>query len=586
MKFQPDNPELTAYALGELDASEAAAVAAAVENSAECRQAVEETRETAGLLTSALKTETCPALSATQRAAIETALASAPKVPAKSKAAPAQPSFLAAWLAWRPQLSTVVTWATACLVAVVGWSLWLEVFCKSDRDRSQQVTAYAIKLNPKPATPLPPPPPAANQLAMKTAVLPSVLSGAILSNGTLAVGSYVSAQTGSSNSFGMVAKLGAGTPHAVNWSTFHGGLDINNNGNTYVIGGGGGTRMTGNGIMNKLGGAYATINGSSWVDGNPAGAVQAGQHRGNGFSGSIVNFNGGTLQAARMTDNNGASVNDGYLTLGGTLNPPGEIVFLNGGTLVLSGNNSYSGGVVLGAGRISYRGPTVINSGTLVLTNAVLNGAITFATAPYQSQFGTESYTHIRDNPFLSAAEQPLSTFSIDVDTASYANVRRFLMQGSVPPRDAVRIEEMVNYFTYDYAKPKRGEPFSVNIEAAGCPWNAEHRLVRIGLKGREVSAAKRPPCNLVFLIDVSGSMADANKLSLIKPAMRMLVEQLTENERVAIVVYNETARVALPSTSGDRKQEIIDAIESLQAGGSTNGADGIRLAYDMATRN
>jgi Ca-activated chloride channel family protein len=199
---------------------------------------------------------------------------------------------------------------------------------------------------------------------------------------------------------------------------------------------------------------------------------------------------------------------------------------------------------------------------------------------------GTETYARIRDNPFLAVAEQPLSTFSIDVDTASYANVRRFLMQGSLPPRDAVRIEEMINYFTYDYAKLKGGEPFSVNIEAAGCPWNADHQLVRIGLKGREVSAAKRPPCNLVFLIDVSGSMADANKLSLIKPAMRLLVEQLTENERVGIVVYNDTARVVLQSTSGDRKQEIIDAIEGLQANGSTNGGDGIRQAYDMASRH
>ncbi|MBI5822151.1 MAG: VWA domain-containing protein [Verrucomicrobia bacterium] len=210
----------------------------------------------------------------------------------------------------------------------------------------------------------------------------------------------------------------------------------------------------------------------------------------------------------------------------------------------------------------------------------------TLFSRPVYVPFNTESYTHIRDNPFLAVAEHPLSTFSTDVDTASYANVRRFLTQGLLPPQDAVRIEEMINYFTYDYAKPKRGEPFSVNIETAGCPWNAEHRLVRIGLKGREVTAAKRPPCNLVFLIDVSGSMGDANKLSLVKPAMRMLVEQLTENERVAIVVYSERVRVVLPSTSGDRRQEIIDAIESLQAGGCTNGGDGIRQAYDMATRH
>ncbi|MCX6897394.1 MAG: von Willebrand factor type A domain-containing protein [Verrucomicrobia bacterium] len=551
MKFQPDNPELTAYALGELDGSEAASVAAAVENSADCRQAVEETRETAGMLKSALQTESCPVLSAAQRAVINTALSSAPKVPARTKAAPAQPSFLAAVLAWRPQLATVTLWATACLVAVTGWALWLEVFCKSGRDKSQQLTGYTIRLNPKPLAPGPPPPPpppsAASQLAMQAVVAPSAASNLILSNGVVGAWTYSGVLTASAPA--MLAKPGASTSHVVNWGTFNGGLDINNNGNTFVIGGGGGTRMTGNGIMNKLGGGYATINGSSWDATAPATTTMN--------DSSILSLGGG----------------NGTLTYK-----------LGANTLILSGNNTYSGGTILCAGRLSYSGPVCINGGTLVLTNGGYSGVI--GSWAYTPPPGTETYARIRDNPFLAVAEQPLSTFSIDVDTASYANVRRFLMQGSLPPRDAVRIEEMVNYFTYDYAKPKRSEPFSVNIEAAGCPWNAGHRLVRIGLKSREVSAAKRPPCNLVFLIDVSGSMADANKLSLIKPAMRMLVEQLTENERVAIVVYNRSARVVLHSTSGDRKQEIIDAIESLQANGSTNGGDGIRLAYDMATRH
>jgi Ca-activated chloride channel family protein len=581
MKFQPDDPKLTAYALGELDPSETAAAAAAVENSADCRQAVEATHETAGLLKSALQTETCPALLPAQRAVIETTLAGetvAAVCDRRHSARNQQPavtdrrysSGLAALLAWRPQLSTAVTWATACLIAVVGWATWLEVFCKTGRDKSQQLTGYAIKLNPKPVAPGPPPPPpppsAANQLAIQTLIPPLPPTQLTLTNGSGVVVAYGSTnvwQFGTYNVSGRAPAIAQANSTAtrgnagrvVNWSTFNGGFDVANYPNIFTYGGGGTMPKAENTprIGNRLTGYY--------IAGTPL--VQMGG--GNG----ILNFNGGTLQAAGTTDNNGATVNDGY------------------------------GGVVLGAGRLSSSGPVTINGGDGItfsggrlsvcgssmtnLGNVVFAGGLLQITA---SPPNTETYARIRDNPFLAVAEQPLSTFSIDVDTASYANVRRFLMQGSLPPRDAVRIEEMVNYFSYDYAKPKRGEPFSVNIEAAGCPWNAGHRLVRVGLKGREVAAAKRPPCNMVFLLDVSGSMADANKLSLIKPAMRLLVEQLAENERVGIVVYNQSARVVLQSTSGDRKQEIIDAIESLRANGSTNGGDGLRLAYDMATRH
>ncbi|MBI5394383.1 MAG: VWA domain-containing protein [Verrucomicrobia bacterium] len=208
------------------------------------------------------------------------------------------------------------------------------------------------------------------------------------------------------------------------------------------------------------------------------------------------------------------------------------------------------------------------------------------AASRYAGSFNTEAYAHIRDNPFLSVTENPLSTFSIDVDTASYANVRRFLLQGSVPPKDAVRIEELLNYFTYDYPQPKRGEPFSVNVEVAGCPWDSDHRLMRIGLKGREVPAAKRPPGNLVFLVDVSGSMQPANKLPLLKRALKMLVQQLGENERVAIVVYAGSSGLVLPSTCCDDKQRVLDALDRLESGGSTNGGEGIQRAYAIAQEN
>jgi Ca-activated chloride channel family protein len=199
--------------------------------------------------------------------------------------------------------------------------------------------------------------------------------------------------------------------------------------------------------------------------------------------------------------------------------------------------------------------------------------------------YNTEAYDHIRDNPFQDAVQNPLSTFSIDVDTASYANMRRFLNNGQLPPMDSVRIEELVNYFSYEYASPNDGKPFAAHFEISDAPWNPDHRLLRIGIKGRELRG-NRPPCNLVFLLDVSGSMADANKLSLVKESMRLLVDQLTEDDRVGIVIYATQARVLLPSTRCDQKTIIRTAIDSLAAGGATNGAGGIQLAYDLARRN
>ena len=198
---------------------------------------------------------------------------------------------------------------------------------------------------------------------------------------------------------------------------------------------------------------------------------------------------------------------------------------------------------------------------------------------------GTEQYDRIVENPFLPVAEQPQSTFSIDVDTASYANVRRFLTHGTWPPPNAVRIEEMVNYFKYDYPLPQGEAPFSVDMEVAQCPWNPGHRLLRVGLKGQEIDRKQRGLSNLVFLLDVSGSMASPDKLALVKQAMRLLVEQLDENDRVAIVTYAGTTGVYLESTNGEKREQIIASIEKLSAGGSTNGGAGIKLAYQQAVR-
>jgi Ca-activated chloride channel family protein len=200
--------------------------------------------------------------------------------------------------------------------------------------------------------------------------------------------------------------------------------------------------------------------------------------------------------------------------------------------------------------------------------------------------FNTETFDAIVENPFLSARQNPLSTFSIDVDTASYALVRRFLKQGLLPPSGAVRIEELVNYFPYHYAKPSGDIPFSVNVELADCPWSANHRLARIGLKGRDVHQKERPASNLVFLLDVSGSMSDENKLPLVKTSLKMLLERLGENDRVAIVVYAGESGLVLPSTRALNRSTIVAAIDSLVARGSTNAGEGIQLAYKVAAEN
>ena len=194
-----------------------------------------------------------------------------------------------------------------------------------------------------------------------------------------------------------------------------------------------------------------------------------------------------------------------------------------------------------------------------------------------------EQYGRFEEHRFLAVTDRPLSTFSIDVDTASYAVVRRFLTAGQLPPPDAVRIEEFVNYFRYSYPRPAGDEPFAVALEAADCPWHSGHRLVRIGIAGREIDRAKRPAGNLVFLIDVSGSMDEPDKLPLVKQALAMLVEELTENDRVSIVTYAGDAGLKLPPTSGDQKRKILDVIEGLSAGGSTHGSAGIALAYEQA---
>lgn len=203
--------------------------------------------------------------------------------------------------------------------------------------------------------------------------------------------------------------------------------------------------------------------------------------------------------------------------------------------------------------------------------------------APAAPDADTEAYAPVVENPFLAVNEHPLSTFSSDVDTASYSNARRFLGEGRLPPEDAVRIEEWLNYFAYDYAPPAGDAPVAIRTEVSDCPWSPSHRLVRIGIKARPIEQANTPPRNLVFLIDVSGSMMPANKLPLLKRGLSLLARTLRPEDHVAMVVYAGSSGLVLPSTSGEDQDKILDALDALEAGGSTNGGQGIELAYRVA---
>jgi Ca-activated chloride channel family protein len=228
------------------------------------------------------------------------------------------------------------------------------------------------------------------------------------------------------------------------------------------------------------------------------------------------------------------------------------------------------------------------------VVGGVLGGVVGEVEAPQHFPYGhahgqfpsTEEYSRIYENIFLPALQNPLSTFSIDVDTASYANVRRFINDDQFPYKDAVRIEEMLNYFSYDYPLPADKSPFSIYTEISACPWNPAHRLIHIGLQGKKLASRQLPPSNLVFLLDVSGSMTPPNKLPLLQQAFKLLTGELGESDRVSIVVYAGAAGLVLPSTPAGQKEKIREAIERLRAGGSTAGGAGIKLAYKVAEEN
>lgn len=245
---------------------------------------------------------------------------------------------------------------------------------------------------------------------------------------------------------------------------------------------------------------------------------------------------------------------------------------------------------------INVKGKKIVNV-TLEEDDLVLEGVVVTAMgikrakqalgyAVTSIQSNNESYSTIQENDFRDVSKNPLSTFSVDVDGASYSNIRRHINNGSLPPVDAVRIEEMINYFNYDYPEPKDNSPFSITTELSSCPWNENNLLLHIGLQGKKIAMDNLPPSNIVFLIDVSGSMSDYNKLPLLKSSLKLLLENLRPKDRVAIVVYAGSSGLVLPSTSCGEKKIITDALESLNGGGLTAGGEGLKLAYKVANEN
>ncbi len=261
-------------------------------------------------------------------------------------------------------------------------------------------------------------------------------------------------------------------------------------------------------------------------------------------------------------------------------------VVLNGGKkmdVALEADNAQLNEVVT-IGYPKQKRSSITGSSSPIMIRGASQGMTIRGIAPVED-YNTESYAAINENRFMGAKENPLSTFGIDVDAASYSNIRRFINGGKLPPVDAVRIEEMINYFEYSYPQPTGDDPFSVNTEISTAPWNSNHRLLKIGLQGQQTDTKDLPPSNLVFLIDVSGSMFSYNKLPLVKASLKMLVDQLRKTDRVAIVTYAGQAGQVLPSTPGDKKRTIKNAIDQLAAGGSTAGGEGIKAAYAIAEK-
>ncbi|MDO8544308.1 MAG: von Willebrand factor type A domain-containing protein [Opitutaceae bacterium] len=560
-QLTPDDPKLTAYALGELEPDEIAAVEAAVGSNPELRAVVDDIRVTAAEIESALQAEAADAL---PQAPAENPVPVFQSPPdeyehVNGRKRPSAPARLLRF----PQLYYVVGGLAAACFAImaalhqppppVERRVYREYDLRAGGGTAADASAVVVALpaaadqDPSAIRPapglleqvdaarkaIPPMPPPAGTLTLGPGPAITFNDSPVTATPPLRPGSMVFAPAGSGGSPASAAGLRLPTPTQVAQS-----------------------KRAAEEAKRRWGTDTAT-----------SGTVTLSEGTAKGLASTSVPVSAGGTMTFGSAGKGSSAVDARGLALGS------------------AGN---SGTDILGSSLMPRSSPTDLYPGPR-RRGAEFEPPI--SPLP-RSEHNTESYAFVRDNEFLGAAQNPLSTFSIDVDTASYANVRRFLQAGQLPPADAVRIEELINYFPYRYAPPPantsddNAAPFAAAMEVADAPWAPSHRLVRIGLKGREVAADARPAANLVFLLDVSGSMNQPSKLPLVKQSMRLLLGKLRTDDRVAIVTYAGNSGLALPSTPVSRSREIIDALESLHAGGSTNGAMGIQLAYDIAKAN
>ena len=583
--FQPDDPRLTAYALGELDPAERAQVEAMLTDSAEARTALEEIRETIGLLSRNLTFEPALTLTISQRQLVEQAVV----VPIPVVAA--SPGKNARWVVIVRTATTVA--AVAAVAVAVPW------VSRSWRDGSSNPSAHdelmvsstptpdlnslRVEVYPSSSTTSPAIIEESSSMSFSSPTDEVVAVTSVNSEGE-AVTSFAAEEVAGkpvlSDSFAaivliddvrqqspsdtslpaMEGKPVSGSAEQVNQAGD--ALESNRERLMFGAGVGGGSLLARNGEADQK--------NDSLMSRLAPGVAESKESIESELLVESESLRLSVATATRPLDRANAK----HVSLDSMPTTP----LISG--LAIADTNGGIGAAGF-EGRGGSRELRQIDKGVELSEEKLIrfrsiNDAVS----------GTEAYEPIVENTFLTPMEQPLSTFSIDVDTASYAHMRRFIQQGQMPPAGAVRIEELVNYFRYDYPEPTDGSPFSVNIDVATCPWNSQNKLARVGLKAKTIAEDKRPATNLVFLIDVSGSMAAENKLPLVKQALSVLVSKMGENDQIAIVTYAGEAGLRLNSTSGSQRAVIQQAIDSLQSGGSTNGAAGINIAYDTAIQS
>jgi len=552
MRILPDDPRLTAYALGEMEPAEQAAIEAALTESPEARAELEEIRRAAALLSDELRSETAPALTASQRAAIISRNGQATFAPKLNRTSRLFIGFAS---------------LAACLIAAVGLT-WQ----KRPLDFKEWGIRHSAVKEASPAPPL-----AANHTNREVSQTTFDIAPTASSQSPV--------QIATNESRKQIDEMKKDFAEAQERLTGDQRATLSRGGTvalSYDLAGG---------AKQSRPAAVGSIVGQPASDPRMIPTPD-----------SVGDYTGG---AWALSESATTSPSQSMLGGGGGLGAGGGSPGTD--SAIFSSARQYQGGAEWGrVDQTVPASPPIAGSlgGVIHGRSEAEKQVRAFYTLhrrndPNEPQpppaaractmpatLNTESYKPIADNPFLRVTDSPLSTFSIDVDTASYANTRRFINSGRLPPADAVRIEELINYFTYDYPQPGGDAPFSVNAEMAECPWSPRHRLLRIGLRGKSIAQDRQPATNLVFLIDVSGSMQPENKLPLLQKSLSMLVRKLNANDRVAIVVYAGASGLVLPSTTGDRQDTILAAIDRLNAGGSTNGAAGIQLAYDTARAN